>query len=402
MASTERPTRPRLLSRQRAVLAIRGVRPVLAASMIARLPIGMTAFGLILALRGAGRSYALTGIVTGAFALGVGIAQPVLGRMIDRLGLRRVLLPLALAFPALLVALSLSGSEGGSPYLLAPLALVTGMTLPPVGAAMRALWPALVAAPNLRASAYSLEAILQEVSFIVGPPLVAALAGLLSPRVALFVVALLGGGGAALFSLLAVRATAPPNHLRARALDSIGARVVLVLSLLLGGSFGAEEVAMPAFAEHHGARPLAGLLLAMLAAGSLLGGVLFATGTTQATGVRRLARGLALCGLALAPLFAANSLLAMALLMLLAGLPIAPTFAAQYVLLDALAVPGAATETFAWNTTAIFAGAALGNAAGGALIAAATYRASLALALAFALISAAMAYAFARRGTFMR
>jgi MFS family permease len=401
MAGTQPRILPRVLPRQRAVLAIRGVRPVALASMVGRLPIGMTAFGLILLLRGAGRSYALTGLAAGAFALGIGIAQPALGRMIDRLGLRRVLLPAAAAFGGLLSALTLSGSSGAPAYVLVPLALLTGMALPPVGAAMRALWPRLVTAPELRASAYTLEAVLQEVSFIVGPPLVAALAGALSPRVALFAVALLGGGGTVAFGLLAVRATPPTNHPHARALDSLGARVVLALSLLLGASFGSEEVAMPAFAEHHGARPLAGLLLAMLAMGSLIGGVLFATHTTAATAGRRLARGLALCGLAVVPLLAAGSLVAMAALMLLAGLPIAPTFAAQYVLLDALAVPGAATETFAWNTTAIFAGAALGNAAGGGLIAVSSYRASLGLALAFALVSAALAYGFTRRGSFV-
>jgi len=392
--------RPRLLARQRAVLTIPGVRPVVAASMVGRLPIGMVALGVILLLRGAGRSYALAGLVDGSFALGVGAAQPLLGRLIDRTGLRRVLVPLTLAFPAALVALTLAGSGGAGVYVLVPLALLTGTTLPPLGAAMRALWPALVAPVELRASAYSLEAILQEASFIVGPPLVAALAASLSPRIALFIVAALAAGGSGAFSFLAVRAAATlGGGTRGRALDSAGTRVILTLSLLLGGSFGALEVAMPAFAERHGARAAAGALLATLAAGSLLGGVLFGTRTTAATAVRRLERGLAVCGLTVIPLLLAPSIALMAPLMLAAGLPIAPTFAAQYLLLDAHAVPGTATETFAWNTTAIFAGAALGNAIGGALIAASSYRASLALALAFAGSSAVLAFALARRGS---
>ena len=394
------PQPPRVLADQRAILSLRGVRPLIGASIVGRLPLGMTALGVILLLRAAGRSYALAGLVDGAFALGVAVGQPLLGRLVDRLGLRPVLAPLALACPASLVALSLAGAGGAAAYVLAPLALATGMLVPPIGAAMRGLWPRLVSAPEQHATAYSLEAILQEVTFVVGPPLVAALAAATTPRVALFGVAALAGGGAATFSLLAHRGTARARPRRARALDSAGARLVLTLSLLLGGSFGAVEVAMPAFAELHGARAAAGILLSTLALGSLAGGIVFGTRTTTRSAVRRMKWGLLLCGVAIVPLFAAPSLAAMAALMGLSGMPIAPTFAAQYLLLDAFAVPGAATETFAWNSTCTFAGGAIGNAVGGALIAASSYRASLALGLAFALLSGALAFTLARRGSF--
>ncbi|HUB76322.1 MAG TPA: MFS transporter [Solirubrobacteraceae bacterium] len=384
----------KLLAPQRAVLTARGVRPLLTIGLFARLPIGMTALGLILLLRGAGRSYALAGLADGAFALGVGVAQPLLGRMVDRVGLRRVMLPLALAFPAGIVTIALAGKSAPA-GALAALAFATGALLPPVGAAMRAIWPQLVA-PDLRATAYSIEAIVQELTFIVGPPVVAALAASSSPRDALLATAALGGGGAACFALIAHRASERQPPARGHALQSAGARVVLTLSLLLGASFGSAEVAMPAFAEHHGARAAAGGLLAAVALGSLLGGVLFGTRTTEANVIARLERGLVLCALTLAPLLLARSLAAMGVLMLVSGLPIAPTFAATYVLLDRVAVAGTATETFAWNTTAIFAGAALGNALGGVAIAASSYRASLALAIAFGLLSGLLALARSR------
>jgi MFS family permease len=379
----------RFLARQREVLTARGVRPLLTIGLLARLPIGMTALGLILLLRGAHRSYALAGLADGAFALGVGVAQPLLGRMVDRIGLRRVILPLAVAFPAGLVAIALKGAAAPA-LALSALAFATGALFPPIGAAMRAIWPQLVSAA-LRPTAYSIEAIVQEFTFIVGPPAVAALAATTSPRDALLCVAGFGGVGSGVFSLIAHRSTAPATPTSSRALQSRAARAILSLSLLLGASFGAEEVSMPAFAEHHGSRAAAGALLAALALGSLLGGVLFAGRTTEGNVIARLERGLVLCGLAVAPLFLARSLAGMGALMVIAGLPIAPTFAAQYLLLDRVALAGTATETFAWNTTAIFAGAALGNALGGVVIAAASYRASLGLALGFALVSGLLA-----------
>jgi MFS family permease len=379
-----------MLERQRAVLATPRVKATVAAALVGRLPFGMTALGIILLLRADGRSYALAGVVDGAYAVGVGLAQPVLGRAIDRLGLRAVLAPVAAACVLAVAALARAGSHHAAAALLVPLGLATGMTMPPLGAAMRALWPALVE-PALRGSAYSIEAVTQELAFVLGPPLVAGLAAALTPGDALFALAILVAAGTGGF-LLIVPATARRSRVAgARALASPDARILLSLSVLLGASFGAAEVAMPAFAEHHGSRAAAGLLLAALSLGSMIGGVAFGTHTTAENARRRLWLGLLLCGLAIAPLYLASSDGAMAGLIVLSGLPIAPTFAAQYVLLDSVAVRGAATETFAWNSTAIFLGASIGNAAGGVLIAAASYRASLALSLAAALASGGLA-----------
>jgi predicted MFS family arabinose efflux permease len=88
----------------------------------------------------------------------------------------------------------------------------------------------------------------------------------------------------------------------------------------------------------------------------------------------------------------------MGLIALAAGAPIAPGFAAAYVLLDRFSVAGAATETFAWNTTMIFVGAAVGAGAGGVLIAqAGGFRAALVLAAALAGAAALSVLAQSRR-----
>ena len=60
------------------------------------------------------------------------------------------------------------------------------------------------------------------------------------------------------------------------------------------------------------------------------------------------------------------------------------------MLLDRGGSPGAATETFAWNSTAIFVGAAAGTAAGGFAVSAAGYRASFALGM-LAVLAGALA-----------
>lgn len=371
---------PRLL----AVLRAPGAPGLLFARTLGSLPIGMVPLGIILLLRSAGRSYALAGIADGAYALGLAAMQPLLGRLIDRAGMARVLAPLALAFPGLLVAVALAGSTGAPAALTVALALGTGASMPPLGACMRSLWPTLIESPALRPTAFAIDAVLQELAFVLGPPALAGLVALANPRVALFAAAGAGGVGAATFAARA-RSRHAPTRRASGALRSARVRRLLAMSMVLGGSFGATEVALPAFCERHGARPAAGLILAALALGSATGGAIFGARAPRVGVPRRLLVALGAYGVALVPLLAAPSIPAMAALAFLAGMPIAPVFAGAYLLLDRFAIAGAATETFAWNTSAIFIGASIGTALGGALIAPGTYRAAIALAVGLGL-----------------
>ena len=243
------------------MITVPGAIPLLLARSLGSLPIGMVPLGIILLLRAGGRSYALAGIADGAYALGVAAMQPMLGRLIDRVGMGRVLAPLAIVFPGMLVALALVASSGAPAAATVGLALLSGATMPPLGACMRALWPTLIASPALRPTAYAIDATLQELAFVVGPPLLALLVAVGDPETALFGAAAVGGAGAVLFASRA-HARHEPTRRAGGALRSAGVRRVLAMSAVLGGAFGATEVAMPAFCERHGARPAAGLLLA--------------------------------------------------------------------------------------------------------------------------------------------
>ena len=130
---------------------------------------------------------------------------------------------------------------------------------------------------ELRATGFALEASLQEVFFVGGPLFVALLAAI-HPVAALAGAAVaVALGTLALVRVPPVRDTRPdhaPGHVRSGALTAVGVRTILVLASFMGLSFGTVEVAMPAFAEQHGSRALAGLALASFSAGSLLGGLL--------------------------------------------------------------------------------------------------------------------------------
>src|SRR5262249_6160744 len=76
----------------RRVLAVPGVRALLLVGVLARIP--ATAIGMTLTLHvvtALGRSWAQAGLVTAAFTIGGAVGAPLLGRLIDRRGLRMVM-----------------------------------------------------------------------------------------------------------------------------------------------------------------------------------------------------------------------------------------------------------------------------------------------------------------------
>ena len=387
---------PAGLERYRALMQTPYARRLFAFSLLARLPIGMTPLALILLVRESGGGYGAAGAVSAAYFVAAAIAAPISGRLVDKRGTTAVLLPRAILSPGLLLGVWALASADAPLPVVAACAAAAGAFLPPISAALRSLWPRLLEGPELRSSAYALEASLQEVFFVVGPLLVALLAAALEPGVALAVGALAGATGTLGFALTGpVRAYRPEETRDARgflgALESRGVRTIVFYSGCCGLAFGGVEVAIPAFAETHGGVELGGIPLALFAAGSLVGGLV--SGATSSGHPLRLLRLAAVfLALALVPPLLAGSLPVLSVLVFVAGLPIAPGFAASYSLVDAAARRGTAAEAFAWIGTAVSTGIAGGTALGGLLVDAVSVRAAFALGLcgaALALILAA-------------
>ena len=197
-------------ARLRAVLRAPRVGPIVLAAAVGRIPLGMSTLGTILVLRASGRGYATAGVAVGMLALGTAGAQPLLGRLIDAVGVRRVFVPLSLAYVLAQTGLALLGADRHAALLaILALAFASGALLPPVGAAMRGIWPTLLPDPALRGTVFAVEAVIQELGFLLGPPLVTLLTVLSSARTALLAAAAIGGAGALAFALFAGE-LAPP------------------------------------------------------------------------------------------------------------------------------------------------------------------------------------------------
>jgi MFS family permease len=343
------------------------------ASLVGRLSSGTGPLALVLFVQDATGSFAQAGAASAATLLTNGLLAPLRGRLVDRFGQRRCLPPLALCFAAALAGVVVVARPGAAGVAATvALAAAAGATVPPLSASMRVLWVSLVGrGPELQ-TAYALDAVLEEVLYVVGPLLAGTLAAAADPAAGLLTAAGLALVGTFGFVVSPLSwAWSGSQAGRAGWAGSMASRGMRTLALTLAGvgaAVGIWEISVVAAARREGATQAAGALLALWAIASAVGGLWYGARTWRgATGKRFLAL-LLLLALACAPMAAAPSLAALAGVIALVGLVTAPLESAAFVLAAELAPPGTMTESATWVTTAMNVTAAAGIAVAGALI----------------------------------
>src|SRR6185369_15636643 len=93
------------LARYSALLARPALRSAIAASVLGRLPIGITGLAVLMLAQDTSGSFGRGGAVAACYVAGLATVAPLFGRLIDRYGPRFTLLACAFAFPAALAAL---------------------------------------------------------------------------------------------------------------------------------------------------------------------------------------------------------------------------------------------------------------------------------------------------------
>src|SRR5580692_6766993 len=122
------------------ILSVKTVRRQFALSIAARFPLAMLGIGLVVHIQRLTGSFAIAGLMTGAYAASVAGGGPALGRLVDRGRQTPVLLASSLAAASLLGVLAVVPASAPVGLLLA-LAGGIGLATPPVGACLRSQLP---------------------------------------------------------------------------------------------------------------------------------------------------------------------------------------------------------------------------------------------------------------------
>jgi MFS family permease len=347
------------------LLRLPGVLPLVLVAFVARIPHAMT--GVVLTLHVVStldRGYRDAGLVAAAMTVGVAIGSPWRGRRVDKLGLRRALIPSVVVESAVWILAPRLGYEA-----LVVAAVVAGAFLVPVFSVVRQSL-AVIVPPEQQRTAYAMDSVGTEMTFMLAPTIGVLIATQVSTSAALTVIGV-ATVGAGLFLMwfnpptrsAPVEGAVPVDAPKGR-LVSPGVLVILAAASAAALILNGTDVGIIAALEGWDQEQAVGWMVALWCVGSVIGGLVYGAGRHE---LHPLAL-VALLGLCTLPAALASTQTQLAVAVIIAGLPCAASLSAINAALVRMVPEHRRGEVMGWSGTANTVGAALGAPVCGAVI----------------------------------
>jgi MFS family permease len=348
------------------------------AGFIGRMPIAMDSLAIIFIVVAATDSYALAGALTAVGSIVVGAAEVFWSRQADRRGQAKILL---LAVPTRVVSFLIFVvlvSKDAPIWTWFLSLIVAESTAISAGGMVRRRWIHILrndpdnSDGHLVNTAYSWEAMVDEIVFILGPVVATSFAVNVAPSAGILAgLVFLAIGWT---SLAAMKSTEPPAQpankenphpavLRNRIVQSI-----VIPCALLGGFFGAIGITVVGFAEERNHQGSTGWLLAIWAVGSAVAAIINGVIKFKSAHAARFLVYLVALTIATVPLLLVNSIPMLALALFVNGLFIAPLIVNAYGTVENAVPAGQITEALTWVIAGMPLGGALASALAGIVI----------------------------------
>ena len=333
------------------------------AGLLGRMPVSMDSLALIFIVVAASDSYAIAGGLSATASIVMSIAMPYWSGVSDRIGQRALLMrvaPLKALGIIVFILLVLNHAPTWTWFVSIIFAEATSINL---GGLVRRRWLHVLSPDksttaedesnrHLINTAYSLEAVNDEVVFIGGPIIATACATSIAPAAGLIAGIIFLAIGVPLYA--SQRATEPPPSprlaknphpavIRNRSLQA----VVLPL-MFVGGYFGSTTIVTVAFCTLQGHKSQSGLVLAIWAAGSGVSAIVNGVIKWKITHAGRFILFFITLTMLAIPLLFVHSIPVLAFTLFCNGFAIAPLLVNAYSIAESSVPPEQITETLSW------------------------------------------------------
>lgn len=361
-----------MLNPYRELFDAHGTKSFSLAGLMARIPLSMTGIGIITMLSQLRGSYALAGAVAATFVLTYALMSPQISRLIDRHGQSRVL-PTAAGISVVGILFLLACTYWQMPDWMLFIGAVLAGFMPSMSAMVRSRWTAIYRGKPCLQTAYSLETVLDEVTFIAGPPLSVGLSVALFPQAGPLVAAVLLVIGVLAFVTL--RSTEPPVEQYDASKGNTGSviqltdvRLLTLLMVAMGVIVGTVDIVSVAFAEQLGNPAAASFVLSAYAIGSCLAGLMFGALKLKTPQHQLLLFGSLATAATTLPLLLASNIAGLAGAVFVAGLFFAPTMIVAMSLIERIVPENKLTEGMTWLLAGLNVGVAMGATVSGQIV----------------------------------
>ncbi len=374
----------------RRLFAMAGFRQFILTTAFQRVSIAMAPVALVLAGHAAAGSFRTGALMASTYTFANGIASPVLGRLIDRVELRRGMSIELCVTTLLLLALTGLASSHAPALSLIALSGLAGAAPAGVMGGMRAYLLRLIP-DELQERAFALDSTLLELEWMIAPALVAVTGFLGVPVLAIALMALATLGALGGTRLLDQRQPSERAPGLSGSWRNRKALPVYLLNTVLSYADGTINIALAPLLVIVGSRPAtAGLLITLLSATSAVGGAGYATFVARRPGNldRRANGGLLALGICVILIATAPSLLVLTIAIAVSGVWFAPIVGMRNLILGKLLPESQLSEGFSTVEAAGQFGYGVSGVATGIVLGFAGARACFILAAAITVTSA--------------
>ncbi|HGN1705137.1 TPA: MFS transporter [Providencia rettgeri] len=353
-----------MLSRYHALFKAKGSPRFAIAGLLARLSLPMMGIGIITMLAQLKGSYTLAGLVSATFVLTYALLSPQVSRLVDKYGQFRVL-PVVTVISVLGVVIIITTTWFSLPDIGLFIGALLAGAMPSMSAMVRARWTTLYKGQPILQTAYSLETVFDDATFIIGPPLSVGITVALFPQAGLLVASILLVIGVVLF--VQQRGTEPPiseNEVTVTTNKTIitmpSLQILIVLMIALGVIVGSVDILSVTLAQLQQQPAMASLVLSAYAVGSCAMGVIFGTLTFKASLSRLLFVSGLMTFLSIIPIWWVAGVYSLSLVVFISGLFFAPTMIIAMSLVEKIVPENRLTEGMTWLLAGLNIGVAIG------------------------------------------
>ena len=350
------------------------------AGLLARLALPMIGIGIITMLVQQQYGYGLAGAVAAVFVLSYALISPQVSRLADQHGQSKVVVVSSGISIVGLILLVLCAYFSFANWGLFLAAVLTGF-MPSLSAMVRTRWTMIYRGQDQLQTAYSMESVLDEVTFIFGPPLSVGLCVAWFTQGGLVVAALLLLIGTFCFSRQ--KSTEPKAYLSAsmsttsaqlnqpklKSVIGLGnVQLLIGFMIAMGLTVGTIDIVSVAFAQQQNAPIAASIVLSAYAISSCIAGLAFGAMKFKRR-LQQLLRWAAICtALTTLPFLFIDDVYSLTAAVFVMGLAFAPSMILAMSLVERVVPEQQLTEAMTWLLAGLNIGIAMGAAFSGQLV----------------------------------
>ncbi|MBV7363063.1 MFS transporter [Actinomycetaceae bacterium TAE3-ERU4] len=361
-----------MLDRYRKLYRTPGSKNFSVAGLVARFPMSFVGLSTVMLIQDIYTSYKVAGIVNACGIIGFASAAPLLSRLVDRFGQAQVMRPsITISISSTIIFIFVALSQGPI-WLLGALAAISGAFSGSIGAMVRSRWSHVLNSPADLKAAFALESAIDELVCMTGPVIATLLITTVHPASGMILTAgFLLVGGTWFFSQKATQpppAGHPAEGARTSAMRSGAMWAIGMMFVGAGAIFGSVDVAIVRFTKASGVPWMAGILLALMAAGSLLGALAYGAREWKLPIYKLHLIWTGLLGVGITLVLFPSSLAFMGIVLFVSGIAISPNMTNGYSIVEQIVPRNRLTESLTWMNTFMNLGLALGTSIGGAAV----------------------------------